>query len=177
VERADLVVEFGVARRFTASRPGDPRLLWWAARFELRLARRIRADRFSPPPGVDAAVLRVRRRRRPLVPPRDQRTFQALLAAGLARPKRPALAALDPIFTRRQLARLAADLGIDLELPAADLTAEQWAGINAALVRLVEPASWPRGGWGYDSQPLPSRSRPNGSGGRGLSERRRWLRR
>jgi hypothetical protein len=113
VERADLVVEFGAARRFTARRPGDPRLLWWAARFELRLA------------------------------------------------------------------RLAADLGIDLELPAADLTAEQWAGINAALVRLVEPARWPRGGWGYDSQPhpLPSRSSPNGSGGPSLSERRRWLRR
>ena len=60
VERADLVVEFGAARRFTARRPGDPRLLWWAARFELRLGRRIGADRFSPPPGVDAAVLRAR---------------------------------------------------------------------------------------------------------------------
>jgi 23S rRNA (adenine-N6)-dimethyltransferase len=179
VERADLVVEFGAARRFTARRPGDPRLLWWAARFELQLARRIRPDRFSPPPAVDAAVLRVRRRRRPLVPPRDQRAFRALLAAGLARPERPAVAALGAMFTRRQLARLAADLGIDLELPAADLTAEQWAGINAALVRLVEPARWPRGGWDDDSQPqpLPSRSRPNGSGGPGLSERRRWLRR
>jgi hypothetical protein len=78
------------------------------------------------------------------------------------------VAALDPIFTRRQLARLAADLGIDLELPAADLTAVQWAGVNAALVRLVEPARWPRGGWRYDAQPqpLPSRSRPNGSRGR-----------
>jgi len=89
----------------------------------------------------------------PAVPRRDQRAFRSLLAASLARPERPATAALDPIFTRRQLARLAADLGIDLELPAADLTAEQWAGINAALVRLVEPARWPRGGWGYDSQP------------------------
>jgi hypothetical protein len=78
------------------------------------------------------------------------------------------VAVLDPIFSRRQQARLAADLGLDLDEPAAGLTAAQWAGVNAAMVTLVGPARWPRGGWTYDSQPQPSpsRSRSNGSGGR-----------
>lgn len=168
VERADLVVEFGAARRFAARRTGDPRLLWWAARFDLRLARRIRADAFSPPPPVDAAVLRARRRQRPLVPRRDQRAYRGLLAAALTGPERPLAAVLDPIFSRRQQARLAADLGLDLDQPATGLTAAQWAGVNAAMVTLVAPARWPRGGRAYDSQPQPSpsASRSNGSGGR-----------
>jgi 23S rRNA (adenine-N6)-dimethyltransferase len=145
LERADLVVELGAARRFAARRPGEERLLWWAARFELRLARRIGADRFSPAPRVDAAVLRLRRRPRPLVPPRDQRAYRALVAAGLSRPGQPLAAALGPVFTRRQLTRLGAEGGLDLTLPAAGLTAAQWAAVTAAMVALVEPARWPRG--------------------------------
>jgi 23S rRNA (adenine-N6)-dimethyltransferase len=145
LERADLVVEHGAARRLTARRPGDPRLLWWAARFELRLAHRIGADRFSPPPLLDAAMLRVRRRPRPLVRRQDQRAHRALLAAALARPSLPLAAALGPVFTRRQLTRLAGDLGVEETLPVAELTAPQWAAVTATMVARVDPARWPRG--------------------------------
>lgn len=52
---ADLVVEWGLARRLTQSRPRDLGVAWWAARYELRQGRRIPAGCFDPPPAVDAA--------------------------------------------------------------------------------------------------------------------------
>jgi 23S rRNA (adenine-N6)-dimethyltransferase len=143
LRQADVLVEWAAARRFTTRRTGDPRVLWWQVRYELLLARRVAAGCFSPPPSVDAAVLRARRRPRPLVAPRQQRAFRGLLGASLARPAQPAGTALAAVFTRRQLVRLGRDLGIGLELPVAALTASQWAALSAAMVTLVEPARWP----------------------------------
>lgn len=54
--RADLVVEYGAARRF-ASGGRDAVSLWLASRYETRVARRLPPSCFSPPPRVDAAVL------------------------------------------------------------------------------------------------------------------------
>lgn len=144
LQQASLLVEWGAARRFTAPRHGDPRVLWWEARFDLRLTRRIGADCFSPPPSVDVAVLRARRRKRPLVAPADQRAFRALLLTMLARPGRPLAEDLGTVFTRRQLSRLAHELGLRLEGPVADLTAPQWTAINSAMIALVDPARRPR---------------------------------
>ena len=40
LQRAVLVVQWGAAKGFSHGRPGDPRILWWTSRFELRIARR-----------------------------------------------------------------------------------------------------------------------------------------
>lgn len=55
--RADVLVEWGLARRLSATRPRDLEVTWWAARFDLRLVRRIPARCFTPAPAVDAAHL------------------------------------------------------------------------------------------------------------------------
>ena len=60
--RAELVVEWGLAKRLTAGRPRDLESAWWARRFALTVRRRIPARCFSPAPRVDAAHLGVRRR-------------------------------------------------------------------------------------------------------------------
>jgi 23S rRNA (adenine-N6)-dimethyltransferase len=58
---ADLVVEAGAARRLTAD--ADRReLAAWHRRFEFTVAGVIPARCFRPPPRVDAAILRLRRR-------------------------------------------------------------------------------------------------------------------
>jgi 23S rRNA (adenine-N6)-dimethyltransferase len=59
--RADLVVERGLAIRLTG-RPRTREQAWWAARFELRLVRRVPSACFRPAPSVDAAHLSIRRR-------------------------------------------------------------------------------------------------------------------
>jgi 23S rRNA (adenine-N6)-dimethyltransferase len=58
--RADLVVEYGVARRLTGP-PRDGQARWWAARYDARIARRLPAACFDPPPRVDAALVTITR--------------------------------------------------------------------------------------------------------------------
>lgn len=133
LRRADVVVEWGLARRLTSARPRSLEVAWWAARHELRLVRRIPARCFSPPPSVDAAHLSVRPRSGS-----DTRTaavLWALLGAAYGEPRRPA---------RRMLAALAGDrlarlslrqAGIDLGSAAADVGAGDWARIATVLAR------------------------------------------
>jgi 23S rRNA (adenine-N6)-dimethyltransferase len=59
---ADLLVEWGFARRLTATGPVDRTTARWQRRFALSIARRVPARAFSPAPRVDAAHLVIRRR-------------------------------------------------------------------------------------------------------------------
>ena len=149
LQRAALVIAWGAAKRLSNPRPGNPRVLWWSARYELRIARRIPAERFSPPPRTDGAVLLAARRARPLVPPGEQAPFARLLGKTLETRGAAVADALAPIFSKRQLRRLLGELSIDRQMPIGRLELTQWAAINAAMVAHVEPARWPRGrpGW------------------------------
>lgn len=59
---AELILEWGAARWLSSRQPRDPETARWAARYEMRLVRRVPADSFSPPPRSDAAYLRIRPR-------------------------------------------------------------------------------------------------------------------
>ena len=158
LERAVLVLEWGAARRLSAAAPADARILWWSARYELRLGRRIAADSFSPPPRVDSGVLVAVRRVAPLVPRREQTAFARLLTQASARHAAPIAEVLRPIFSRQQLRHVLSELRLDPRMPAGRLEIEHWAAINAAMVTLVDPRRWPRG------RPRWSRARPREHG-------------
>jgi 23S rRNA (adenine-N6)-dimethyltransferase len=66
--RADLVVQWEVARKRTATPPSSLISTVWAPWWEFRLGRRIPAAEFRPVPKVDAAVLSIVRRDPPLLP-------------------------------------------------------------------------------------------------------------
>lgn len=60
LERADLVVERGAARRWVKGRaPGAGR---WAREHRIEMGRRLPRSAFRPPPRVDSVVLRITRR-------------------------------------------------------------------------------------------------------------------
>jgi 23S rRNA (adenine-N6)-dimethyltransferase len=59
---AELILEWGAARWLSSRQPRDPETARWAARYEMRLVRRVPAESFSPPPRSDAAYLRIRPR-------------------------------------------------------------------------------------------------------------------
>ena len=61
---AELIVEWGAALWLSARQPRDKELAYWAARYELRLVRRVPAACFSPAPASDAGYLMVRPRAR-----------------------------------------------------------------------------------------------------------------
>ncbi len=57
---AELILQWGAARRLTRQQLGDTEPGRWLARYEIRLVRRVAAASFSPAPGADAAHLTVR---------------------------------------------------------------------------------------------------------------------
>lgn len=134
---ADLLVEWGLARRLTAAVPRDAGTAWWAARYEMRIARRVPSSAFSPAPRVTAAHLRIRPRE---LDRRALRTLRALLAAAYHRPDGSVAAALGTVLTPGRAHRLARSTGISPPARAGGVTPGQWL---ALAVGSVDPGTRP----------------------------------
>jgi 23S rRNA (adenine-N6)-dimethyltransferase len=135
---AELIVEWGLAKRLTAACARDREAAWWACRFALTVRRRVPAHCFTPAPRVDAAHLAVRRRDE--VDRRTAAILWALLSAAYARPSAPARAALHGLAPRRPAQRL---LG---GKPAPEVHTGQWLALARTLAadRNVVPPPLPR---------------------------------
>jgi 23S rRNA (adenine-N6)-dimethyltransferase len=68
LQRADLIVQWEVARKRAATPPTTMLSTAWVPWWTFDIGRRIPAGAFRPVPGVDAAVLKVTRRTPPLLP-------------------------------------------------------------------------------------------------------------
>jgi 23S rRNA (adenine-N6)-dimethyltransferase len=68
LQRADLIVQWEVAQKRTVVVPSTQLSAEWGPWWELALVRRFDASAFEPRPKVDAALLRIVRRERELVP-------------------------------------------------------------------------------------------------------------
>lgn len=82
LERADLVVEWGVAVKRALPWPSTVNGVVWGAWYSTRVARRLARHAFEPKPGTDAAVLVFERRRQPLVPLRLAPAYRRFVARG-----------------------------------------------------------------------------------------------
>lgn len=124
---AELVVQWELARKRSAVWPSTLRGVYWGAWYELALARHLAPNAFAPPPSVDAGVLSVRRRERPLVAIGDAHRYSEFVERGfrLAGPLRRMLPPLE-------LKRLAVALGFSADATARDLDAHQWAALFVA---------------------------------------------
>jgi 23S rRNA (adenine-N6)-dimethyltransferase len=80
--RADLVVEWGVALKRALPWPSTANDARWGAWYRFSISRRLARSDFAPPPLVDAGVLVVERRARPLVPESDAARYSAFVARG-----------------------------------------------------------------------------------------------
>lgn len=76
---AVLVVQWEVARRRAAVGGATMMTAQWWPWFEFALARKIPASSFRPRPAVDAGLLTITRRNRPLVDPADRVQYQTLV--------------------------------------------------------------------------------------------------
>jgi 23S rRNA (adenine-N6)-dimethyltransferase len=132
VEAADLVVEWGFAKRMTRQVPRDLEAAWWSARFDLRIVRRIPTAAFSPAPAVDGAHLEVRKR-----PGVEQRPFAgalyALLAAAYREPRRTARQVLATVVPRKRVNGLLSIASLVPTVTAGTVPVGQWVD----LARLV----------------------------------------
>jgi 16S rRNA A1518/A1519 N6-dimethyltransferase RsmA/KsgA/DIM1 with predicted DNA glycosylase/AP lyase activity len=140
---AELVTGWGAARRFTSVVPPTVELAWWAARYRMRLVRRVTAQSFSPPPRVAAAHLSVRPRLL-ATSPSGQRLLRRLLPVAYRNPQLPArqigaeVAAGGHPVSRAAVRDALARSGVDPRAPAAGLTAEQWHDVVLRLARSAD---------------------------------------
>ena len=125
-ERADVIVEWGVARKWASCWPSTLLGVCWGVRYEFALVRRLPATCFEPRPSVDAGLLRIVRRAHPLVPDVEYAKFCALVRAAF-RSGRVRDVARGPAVNRA-----ARELGVDRSARPRDLDAHQWAGLLAA---------------------------------------------
>ncbi|HZT95074.1 MAG TPA: rRNA adenine N(6)-methyltransferase family protein [Gaiellaceae bacterium] len=124
----DAIVEWGLAAKRTAVWPSTLLGCTWGAWYELELVRRVPRACFAPPPSVEAAVLRARRRPEPLVPPDHASAYGALLRRAFA-----AQAPLDRILPRGLVHEAAHVLGFDPHASARDLDVRQWGRLYAEV--------------------------------------------
>jgi 23S rRNA (adenine-N6)-dimethyltransferase len=122
LETADVIVEWGLGVKRSTVWPSTQLSTYWGAWFELSLTRRLPRCVFSPPPAVDAGILRIVRRAEPLVHPRDRRAYAAFLARAYREGPRG-------VISWGVLKRLEAELGFDRRAEARDLDASQWAAL------------------------------------------------
>jgi 23S rRNA (adenine-N6)-dimethyltransferase len=125
---ADVIVQWELAAKRAAVWPSTKLGVEWQTWHELSVVRRLPRCCFAPPPAVDAAVLRARRRPDPLVPAPEASRYRRFLARGYRDGLRGVIAA-------RTLKRAALELGFDHRASPRDLDAGQWAGLYARAVR------------------------------------------
>jgi 23S rRNA (adenine-N6)-dimethyltransferase len=128
---AEVIVQWEFAAKHGAVWPATLRSTYWRAWYELSIARRLDRTAFAPPPSVDAAVLRLTRRDRPLVPAGLHERYWAFLRAAFAL-RGPIRSGLRPLVSPLQVKRLAPVLGFAPDARARDLDAGQWARLFAA---------------------------------------------
>jgi 23S rRNA (adenine-N6)-dimethyltransferase len=128
LESADVIVQWGLAVKRASVWPTTQLGAYWGAWFELTVTRRLPPSVFAPPPTVDAAVLRVERRRQPLVPPADRRSYEAFLTKGYREGPRA-------VMPWRRLKLCEAELGFDRHANARDLDVRQWSELYLRAVR------------------------------------------
>lgn len=125
LSRAELVVEWGLAKRLAAACARDAEAAWWSCCYTLTLRRRVPARCFSPAPRVDAAHLGVRRR--PEVTPRLAAILWSVLSKAYERPGITARTALQGLAPRRVTHRLLGDQ------PAREIHTGQWLTLAQTL--------------------------------------------
>jgi 23S rRNA (adenine-N6)-dimethyltransferase len=128
IETADVIVEWHVAAKRSAVWPSTQLGTYWSAWFELSVTRRLSRAAFSPPPAVDAAMLRIARRASPLVSPREHTAYAAFLAHAYRDSPRA-------VVPWSRMKKLEAELGFSRSAAARDLDAHQLAALFRHAVR------------------------------------------
>ncbi|MEQ4206335.1 rRNA adenine N(6)-methyltransferase family protein [Actinopolymorpha sp. B9G3] len=159
IDAADLVVEWGFAKRMTRRIPRDLETAWWGGRFELRIVRKIPTAAFSPAPAVDGAHLEVRRRpgmaRRPVAG-----ALHGVLAAAYRDPRRTTREVLATVVPKKRVNGLLSLASLPPTAAAGQIDVAQWADVARRIA--ADPT--------LPNPPLP-RSLERGPS---LNARRRW---
>ena len=131
--RADLIVQYEVARKRASVFPGTMLGTSWAPWWEFRLVRRLSPSAFDPPPAVDAGMLAVVPRDPPLLPPREQREFVRLVRAGFEGSSQALSRSLAPRVTPGAWRRFCRERALRPDVRPRDLDVHDWVALFGML--------------------------------------------
>jgi 23S rRNA (adenine-N6)-dimethyltransferase len=134
--RADLIVQWEVARKRTADPPGSMRSLGWGPWWTFRIERRLPASCFRPPPRVDAALLTIRRREPPMLSEAELTAYRRLIRELFTRPNQPVVHTLRSMLGA-QAGRLVSDVGVSHRARVTDLRIMDAAALFRRIRQVV----------------------------------------
>ena len=140
---AHLLVQKQVALKHARSSPTTLKTLNWSPWYRFSRGLELPADAFYPKPEVDACLMVAAKRGPPLVHPQQRHLFRAFVRQAFDAHGESVGRALRPVFTRRQLRKLARDNAFAPESPASWLTVQQWASLFDFMIRTVPRDLWP----------------------------------
>lgn len=123
-----MIVQWDFACKQAAVWPATLKSTYWRAWYDLTITGRLARTAFSPPPSVDAAIVRFERRPQPLVPAQDSERYWRFLSDAF-HAQVPVRRALGSHLSSLQVKRLAPTLGFAPDARARDLDARQWAAL------------------------------------------------
>ena len=134
--RLDALVQFEVARKRAQLVPTTLVSIGWLPWWEFALTRRVHRAAFEPVPSVDAGMLTVVRRLRPLLPAAARPSFVAFAARAFAAPTTPVAVSCRRGLVPRVWRQLADERGLPPGARPADLGVDDWvAAFNATRRR------------------------------------------
>nr|WP_257350326.1 23S ribosomal RNA methyltransferase Erm [Pseudalkalibacillus decolorationis] len=143
-QRAVLTIEKGAAKRFTANTITNPLILRWRMWFNIEITMAISRENFSPPPKVDSALIRIQRKKNPLVEHKYHSKLASLAEYGLKYPHLPIHDVLKGIFTAPQMKQLIKNMRVKRDAPISSLKEHQWGVVFNTMIQYVEPYRWPK---------------------------------
>lgn len=144
LQRGVIVIEKGAAKRFTSRSVKNAYVLAWRMWFDIRYVKEVSRDHFSPPPRVDSAIIRITRKKEPVIPYKDYIAFLGLAENALKKPQFPIDFALRGIFTPPQIKHLRKNLKVNKGTPIGTLSEVQWGIIFKTMVQYVPRFYWPK---------------------------------
>ena len=129
LQRADVIVQFEVARKRAAVHPSTLLGLGWLPWWEITLARRIPRTGFEPPPHVDAGLLSITRRASPLLEPAEREALLQLARRAFRRSSWPVRRSLRSELPPPTWRRLANDRGLDPDATPMALDVWDWVAV------------------------------------------------
>ncbi len=129
LDRADLIVQYEVARKRSSVWPSDLLSLGWTPWWEFHLARHLPAWAFEPAPSVDAGLLSIARRPRPLIPATRREEFLKLVRIGFRKAELPIQRSLGGRIPEAAWKRTARERGIRPRAKAKDLDVFDWVAL------------------------------------------------
>jgi 23S rRNA (adenine-N6)-dimethyltransferase len=125
---ADVIVEWRFGAKRAAIWPSTRLSVEWGAWHELSVARRLPRCCFAPPPSVDCALLRVKRREVPLVAVESAKEYGRFVELGFR-------GGMRSVLTTLQLKRAASELGFARDAAPRDLGPDQWSALYRIVTR------------------------------------------